>query len=405
MWQQMWQRLTRRSSSRTPIQNKRRAVLGLETLGARNLLSTGVFINTLGQLVIKGDEGQDTAQVSITGTNVTVDLNGTQSSFALSRVRSLVFKGEGGNDSFTNNTNLASLVFGGAGDDSIVGGGGSDTCAGQDGNDTIRGRGGRDVLNGGNGSDDLSGDDGNDQMYGGLGDDSMRGGSGDDLMGCSYGNDDAFGDDGRDSINGSFGNDSVEGGLGDDSLSGSDGDDSVRGGSGDDNCSGGNGNDDLSGDDGRDSLSGGSGRDYGSSDDGDSRSGCEDGTGAIDFGNAASVVTESENNNVKGLADVFAFDAGGTARLLGTSANHDDKDFFAFRASSSGTVSVVVTSPNGTFAQVEIENAGSVDVFETEPNDGINSGSFAVTAGMTYFVRLRATGNSAAQYQVDFTLA
>ena len=43
-------------------------------------------------------------------------------------------------------------------------------------------------------------------------------------------------------------------------------------------------------------------------------------------------------------------------------------------------------------------------LFETEPNDGLNSGSIQVTSGTTYFLRVRATDNAASPYLVDLTL-
>jgi len=97
--------------------------------------------------------------------------------------------------------------------------------------------------------------------------------------------------------------------------------------------------------------------------------------------------------------------AGQTAVVSGTSQNHDDRKFFTFTPPHSGTLQVVVQSGNGVFAKAEIEVAAtSADVFETDPNDGINSGSFAVTGGRNYILRLRAPGNGPAQFTVRLTL-
>ena len=93
-----------------------------------------------------------------------------------------------------------------------------------------------------------------------------------------------------------------------------------------------------------------------------------------------------------------------TARLLGTSASHDDKDFFTFTAPRGGTLRATVQTTNGRFAQLEVETAAGVEVLETQPNDGIHSASGALQAGVTYFVRLRAPDTAAAGYVVDLNL-
>lgn len=90
----------------------------------------------------------------------------------------------------------------------------------------------------------------------------------------------------------------------------------------------------------------------------------------------------------------------------GVSLNHDDKKFFNFTPPTSGQLQVQVLSTNGVFAQVEIENAvTSVDVLQTNPNNGTNSGSVNVTAGTPYLLRVRAPQTSAAEFTVRLTLA
>lgn len=97
---------------------------------------------------------------------------------------------------------------------------------------------------------------------------------------------------------------------------------------------------------------------------------------------------------------------GQTTTFSGTSQNHDDKKFFSFTPPQSGTLQVVVESSNGVFAQVEIEVAQtSANVFETDPNNGINSGSFQVTGGTNYLLRVRAPSNSTAAFTVKLTLS
>lgn len=91
--------------------------------------------------------------------------------------------------------------------------------------------------------------------------------------------------------------------------------------------------------------------------------------------------------------------------FTGVSQNHSDKKFYHFTPSQSGVLTVLVQSTNGVFAQAELEVAQtSVDVLETEPNNGINSASAPVMAGTTYLLRLRAPGDVAAAYSVRLTM-
>jgi hypothetical protein len=99
------------------------------------------------------------------------------------------------------------------------------------------------------------------------------------------------------------------------------------------------------------------------------------------------------------------FDAQGRATLQGTSLNHDDKQFFILRPPQDGTLSVQVRTTSNHFAQLEIETSQGVEVFETEPKDGVNSGSVGVRAGTTYFVRLRSPDKAPAAFEVDLRLA
>ena len=81
--------------------------------------------------------------------------------------------------------------------------------------------------------------------------------------------------------------------------------------------------------------------------------------------------------------------AGQTTTITGVSQNHDDRKFYSFTAPQAGTLHVVVETSNGVFAQAEVENARtSVNVLETDPNDGINSASGAVLGGGQYILRL-----------------
>jgi len=199
-----------------------RTQLGVEALESRALPASGVFQNSLGQVVIRGTDQGDTAQVSLSadGTHVVVDLNGAVSEFATATVTKVVFLGGKGDDTFHNNTGIRSLAFGGMGNDTLVGGTGVDHLLGQDGND---------VLSGQDGNDDLEGGNGDDQIDGGNGDDQLDGGDGNDVINGEDGNDDMSGDSGNDTLDGGNGNDVMLGGLGQDNLFGAAGNDFLNG--------------------------------------------------------------------------------------------------------------------------------------------------------------------------------
>ena len=171
------------------------------------------------------------------------------------------------NDTLTG-TGLASVLYGGAGDDffkdasAIFGGDGIDTVnfgdlsykvfirmAGINANvfDV-------ELMLGTSFSDKIYGDDLSNTVNGNGGDDELRGLLGDDLLYGNVGNDQLFGDGGNDQLFGSLGNDSLTGGYGDDILLGSTGADTLNGDGGNDHLSGGKGNDSLIGGSGADTF-------------------------------------------------------------------------------------------------------------------------------------------------------
>ncbi|GLY05179.1 MULTISPECIES: calcium-binding protein [Actinoplanes] len=106
------------------------------------------------------------------------------------------------NDRITNNTRLALVAHGGAGNDTITGGSSADSLYGGAGKDTIHGRGGADYVVGDSGDDKLYGDAGNDELYGDTGSDTLHGGAGTDAL---------SGDQGKDKLYGGAGNDYLTG--------------------------------------------------------------------------------------------------------------------------------------------------------------------------------------------------
>jgi Ca2+-binding RTX toxin-like protein len=180
-------------------------------------------------------------------------------------------------------TNQASLTINPAGLDHIgVGNDLANIITGGSGNDTLYGNGGSDTLDGGAGNDVLDGGSGNDTMAGGAGDDIYYvdrsgdkvvedAGEGHDTVYSSYssctlssnvedlhytgtrsftgtGNkldNEIWGGDAKDTLKGLEGDDILHGGAGDDKLNGGAGDDKLYGDSGDDTMNGGNGSDDY----------------------------------------------------------------------------------------------------------------------------------------------------------------
>ncbi len=419
---------------------------GLEGLEERLLLSASVVGD---KLIVNGTRGNDQIIV-VAGANpgeLTVQsAPGVTANTVFTGIDRLVMRGRGGNDTIelqgnptaTGGGAMRISLLGGSGDDTITGsdakdkiraGLGNDTVNGGAGNDDIRGEGGDDILNGGggndkirggNGDDAISGDAGNDNIRGGNGDDTISGDAGNDNIGGGVGDDRITGGDGDDKIRGDAGNDELFGDDGDDNIHGDVGDDRITGGDGDDKIRGDAGNDELFGDDGDDIIRGGQGidgidgglgddnlRGGGGNDDVQGGGGTDDilpgeTPPAAPTPGATVTVNEAENNNRKSRANRIHLFAGNPVELNGTSTSDRDKDFFVFTAQASGTVNVNVQSQTGS-AKLEVEDALDNDIFETQPNDGINSGSFNVVNGRTYFVRLRSVDSRSSTYLATLT--
>ncbi|MEH2380015.1 MAG: calcium-binding protein [Nostoc sp.] len=108
------------------------------------------------------------------------------------------------------------IIFGGAGNDTLLGYTNDDVLIGDDfngstGNDSLFGDSGNDLLNGGAGNDTLNGGTGNDTLFAGTGNDILVGGTGNDTL---------YGRAGNDTLNGGAGNDILVGGTGNDILTG-----------------------------------------------------------------------------------------------------------------------------------------------------------------------------------------
>lgn len=120
--------------------------------------------------------------------------------------------------------------------------------------------------------------------------------------------------------------------------------------------------------------------------------------------NPAEIVVESEPNDRAAQANGAELGPDGQVTLAGVSVSDRDKDFFRITPASSGNLTVAVRPDGGQLAKLEVTNQAGADVFETEPNNGVHAGTFAVQAGATYWLRLRSPNNAPAPYLVDVAL-
>lgn len=114
----------------------------------------------------------------------------------------------------------------------------------------------------------------------------------------------------------------------------------------------------------------------------------------------SATVAESEPNDSEVSGDPIHVPQDGQVVLTGVSTSDRDKDYFSISPTIGGPLSVSVASPNGNIPQLEITDRANNQYFETEPNDGINSGQVDLEAGIQYLIRLRSKTNDAAAYEV-----
>lgn len=115
-------------------------------------------------------------------------------------------------------------------------------------------------------------------------------------------------------------------------------------------------------------------------------------------GTSATILTEVEGNNSKSTAN--RANLGASLQIQGSSNKNDD-DFFALRPTASGKVQLASTSGA---VKITIEDTAGNKVFESEPKNGVTSGSFTVTAGTTYYLRIRGQNAVLDPYLVDLAL-
>jgi Ca2+-binding RTX toxin-like protein len=193
--------------------------LNVEGLEGRIVLAAGIGFDRGSRTVtIVGSGGNDAAEVRQQGPNIIVSLNSALGRFSRmvgsAAVSRIVFTGQAGNDTFTNQTAIVSRADGGAGADVLRGGSAADELIGGDGNDQLFGEGGNDTIDAGRGNDSAFGEAGADTLRGGGDDDVLSGGKGvDELLGGS-GNDSLDAGEGDDRLDGEFGTDRLIGGAG-----------------------------------------------------------------------------------------------------------------------------------------------------------------------------------------------
>jgi len=124
----------------------------------------------------------------------------------------------------------ASVIVGGAGDDTIVGYRANESFSGGAGNDLLVGKQGRDVLDGGTGDNRLDGGEGGDRLEAGDGADLAEGGYDADYIWLAGGDDVAEGNQGDDHLRLGPGDDRGAGNLGSDVVYGDEGADTILGG-------------------------------------------------------------------------------------------------------------------------------------------------------------------------------
>jgi Ca2+-binding RTX toxin-like protein len=268
-----WTCLRNTLSSRLPRSYQRRrpryaANLRAEHLEQRQLLAVSpiTFSTTTSAIMIDGTAEADYAQVWNDATYVHVSLTTgtatTLASFEKSRVGLVKFTAGDGDDRLDNLTDIATVSWGGNGNDTLIAGSGNDRLYGGAGDDTLYGGAGDDQLYGEDGSDILFGQSGADRLEGAAGNDRLEGGAENDRIFGGIGNDDLYGDDGQDRLWGDAGADKLTGGAGNDLLYGGTEADTMLGGDGNDELYGEDGNDRIWGQSGADRLEGGTGSDY-----------------------------------------------------------------------------------------------------------------------------------------------
>lgn len=187
----------------------------LECLEQRLVLDATARITAYGDIEINGGDHSDYCQVNYDSNWNYYEVKCYEYDnpwrFHASQVwgGDVFFHGNGGHDTFSNNTYLATQAFGGFGIDVLYGGAATDLLDGGPDNDYLFGMNAYDALEGGAGNDQLYGgwDGSEDYLHGDFGNDTLYGGAGADRLFGGADQDYLYGEDGGDFLHG--GNDGV----------------------------------------------------------------------------------------------------------------------------------------------------------------------------------------------------
>lgn len=114
---------------------------------------------------------------------------------------------------------------------------------------------------------------------------------------------------------------------------------------------------------------------------------------------------ESEPNNTKLSADLVQLDSVDNAAVVrGLIANRNDEDFFRYRPTVSGPLSLSLTDDASLAAKISVEDVRGQKLFESEPNNGVGGGVFQVTAGVDVIFRVRGQKKTTGDYAIQLNL-
>jgi hypothetical protein len=166
--------------------SKPRTTLSAEALETREMPAVLTAFNIGGNAMVYVDNAGGSYTLTRSGDTLKITDTATQKVTSVVPtglgLHGITFVGGSGNDIVSDKTGLASIIYGGGG------------------NDTIHGGYGNDILRGGTGADKLYGGYGNDSLYGNSGYDVLRGENGSDFLddGSGYDSEDIHGGPGAD---------------------------------------------------------------------------------------------------------------------------------------------------------------------------------------------------------------
>ena len=111
-------------------------------------------------------------------------------------------------------------------------------------------------------------------------------------------------------------------------------------------------------------------------------------------------MVEREPNDIKETTNDVDFGLESEVVITGISQDQEDKDYFGISPTGDRYLNVDGGSNNSNFAQLEVEDEVGKEIFKTEPNEGLNSGTVHLQVGENYTIRLRSKNDAAAEYRL-----